>query len=141
MTTVSFPAPDPGDIVWCRFPEMESIRPGPKPRPGLVVSVDDSMSPVRVRVAYGTTQHLDRLGKGDFVITEQDGAAYRATGLAHPTKFQFRKLVVLDYTDLWFAPAPGRPSKPTPKLGFLAAALMKRAAAAFHEATITDRGK
>ena len=29
--------PAPGDIVWCLFPEIPDIQPGPKPRPALVM--------------------------------------------------------------------------------------------------------
>ena len=31
--------PEPGDIVWCVFPELPDLEPGPKPRPALVVTV------------------------------------------------------------------------------------------------------
>src|SRR5690606_10272707 len=49
MTSRSYPTPEVGDIVWCRFPEHEVLKPGPKPRPAIVLSVMDTTRPVRVR--------------------------------------------------------------------------------------------
>lgn len=38
MGTDFKPLPEPGDILWCKFPHSEdSGNPGPYPRPGLVV--------------------------------------------------------------------------------------------------------
>ena len=42
--------PDPGDIVWCRFPQQPRDVSGPKPRPALVISV---------------TEHADGIAVGD----------------------------------------------------------------------------
>lgn len=131
----AFPAPAPGDIVWCRFPQFEGIRPGPKPRPALILAVQDDVSPIRVRIAYGTSQGTDELDAWEFRIGPEDGAAFAASGLSLPTKFSMMKVVVLDYTDHWFAFSPGRPPRHTPQLGVLHPSLLPRARAAY-EATV-----
>ena len=122
----TFHTPTPGDIVWCRFPIVESIQPGPKPRPALVLSVMDHESPVRVRVAYGTSQKLTPVRKGDLVVDAKNPVAYLASGLSYPTKFALSKVLVLPYTSLWFerAPLAGGLLAPCPKLGVLHATLM-----------------
>ena len=51
-----WPAPEPGDIVWCRFPERPRDKPGPKPRPALVLAVTQRSGGFEVEVAYGTSQ-------------------------------------------------------------------------------------
>jgi len=130
----SYPAPGAGDIVWCRFPEQEGISPSDKPRPALVIDVDESKTPLRVRVAYGTSRNVTRNGPGEFVIKPEDGSAFKASGLSVATKFSFRKVVVLDYTDLWFDLSPGDPPGETPVLGMLHPSLMRRAEQAFNEA-------
>lgn len=127
----AFSAPAPGDLVWCQFPQVEGIRPGPKARPALILAVQDEVSPARVRVAYGTRQATDELAPWEFRIGPEDGVAFSASGLAGPTKFSLLKAVVLDYTDLWFSYAPGRPRRQTPQLGVLHPSLISRARAAF----------
>lgn len=123
-----FPAPSAGDIVWCRFPEVESIQPGPKPRPALVLSVMDAEpeKPIRVRVMYGTTQATDRVGRGEFRIRKEQTAAFKASGLAYTTKFSCSKVVVLAYTATYFelAPKGGGLQGSSPVLGTLHATLM-----------------
>ena len=128
-----WPAPLAGDIVWCRFPVQEGISPAHKPRPALVIDVDDARSPVRVRVAYGTSRVVGRRGLGEFAIQPSNGNAFKVSGLSVATKFSFRKAVVLDYDELWFDLAPGDPPGETPVLGILHASLMRRAEAAFTE--------
>lgn len=122
-----------GDIVWCKFPQVEGISPGDKPRPALVVDVDDTRVPVRVRVAYGTSRNVARCGPGEFTIAPKNGSAFKASGFSVPTKFSFRKVVVLEYTELWFDLSPADPPGETPVLGMLHASLMARAGAAFSE--------
>jgi hypothetical protein len=136
----SYPAPEPGEIVWCRFPELESIRPGPKSRPALVLSVDDARRPARVRVAYGTSRGLTRISPWEFEIGPDDGEAYTLSGLSAPTKFSLRQMVVLDYTSTWFEPAPGRPRRATPRLGVLHPSLVRRVQAA-HAAATSGKGR
>ena len=33
--------PEPGDIVWCHFPQRPRDVPGPKPRPALILTVSE----------------------------------------------------------------------------------------------------
>ena len=129
-----FPPPQPGDIVWCRFPEERLPKPGPKARPALVLQVGEDQGRPVVAVAYGTSQKVDRLYPGEFVIALLDREAYDAAGLSHPTKFDLRRTFELDYNDTWFAVAPGAPYGQSPKLGLLHPSLVKRARAAFNAA-------
>lgn len=129
---VAFPLPVPGDIVYCRFPQEEVGKPGPKPRPALVTALVelDGGTP-GVLAAYGTSQRVDELHSGEFAIAPADGEPYRAAGLSHPTKFDLRKRVPLPYNDVWFQVPPRPAFGQTPKMGTLHASLMKRANAAF----------
>lgn len=129
-----FPPPQPGDIVWCRFPEERLPKPGPKARPALVLQVGEDLGRPVVVVAYGTSQKVDRLYPGEFVIAPSDREAYDAAGLSHPTKFDLRRTFELNYNDVWFGVAPGSPHGQTPKLGLLHPSLVKRARAAFSAA-------
>jgi len=129
-----FPPPQPGDIVWCRFPEERLPKPGPKARPALVLQVGEDRGRPIVAVAYGTSQKIDRLYPGEFVIAPSDREAYDAAGLSHSTKFNLGRTFELDYNDVWFAVAPGAPHGQTPKLGLLHPSLVKRARAAFNAA-------
>lgn len=129
-----FPAPAPGDIVWCRFPERQLPGPGPKLRPALVLRVGEADGHPAVEVAYGTSQKVGSLYAGEFAITPSDGAAYEAAGLSFPTKFNLRETFELDFNEEWFALAPGAPFGQTPKLGVLHPSLMRRARAAFEAA-------
>ena len=63
--------PAPRDIVWCRFPNLPQRSTGPKPRPALVCDVTEREDGVAVTVAYGTSQGLNRLRKGEFTITKR----------------------------------------------------------------------
>ena len=118
-----FPAPAPGDVVWCRFPNRERIQPA-KPRPALVLSVMDDASPIRVRVVYGTSRAVTSVRPTEVLIGPDQPAAYLLSGLSRPTKFCLTSVVILDYTDLWFGPAPAFPVRPTPQLGVLHPSIM-----------------
>jgi hypothetical protein len=86
--------PAPGDIVWCLFPEVPDIEPGPKPRPALVMRVERRVDGDLVSVVCGTSQHLARLKAGEVVISQaQNPAAYALAGLAYDTKFEFKVIV------------------------------------------------
>jgi hypothetical protein len=126
-----FVSPQVGNIVWCRFPMRQISQPGPKPRPALVLSVGEANGQPVVVVAYGTSQKIDRLYAGEFVILPSDGEAYTASGLSYPTQFNLRDTFELDYNDIWFGVAPSSPYGQTPKLGVLHPSLMRRAQAAF----------
>lgn len=125
-----FPAPNAGDIVWCRFPENKLPRPGPKPRPALVLGVGEYQGHTVVEVAYGTSRKTATLYAGEFVIAPSDKAAYEASGLSYATKFNLAATFELDFNDTWFAVAPGAPHGQTPRLGVLHPSLMRRVGAA-----------
>src|SRR5574340_354028 len=121
----AWPVPEPGDIVWCRFPERPRDKPGPKPRPALVLEVTRADDGVAVTVAYGTSQKLDRLMAGEFAIRRQDNpAAFELAGLSYATKFDLRKSLSLPWDAEFFAVAPGARFGQTPKLGTLHPALV-----------------
>lgn len=122
-----WPAPRPGDIVWCRFPEDLAVQPGPKPRPALVTAVGTLDGEPAVKIAYGTSRKTDRLFAGEFLIGPADGDAYQTAGLSYPTKFNLAKQIELPWSRDWFAVAPGAPFGQTPKLGILHPSLLPRA--------------
>jgi len=130
-----YPAPEVGDIVWCRFPQHESLKPGPKPRPAIVLAIMDDASPVRVRVVYGTSRKLTPVTPGTLVIREEQKSAFAQAGLSYSTKFDFNKVVILPYNTLWFdlAPKGGALVAASPKLGSLHASLMADVARAAKE--------
>ncbi|NCN89739.1 MAG: type II toxin-antitoxin system PemK/MazF family toxin [Gallionella sp.] len=130
-----WPAPEAGEIVWCHFPESKGIKPGPKPRPALIVKVFDDQAPhFIVLVAYGTSQKTDQLRSGEFLITDCETAAYRLAGLSYPTKFSFHNTVELPYSSEWFKVPPGASNGQIPKLGVLHPGLMQRVSAAWEAA-------
>lgn len=134
MTTSvrAWPAPDVGQVVWCRFPELPALKPGRKPRPALVLRVFDDDAPVyRALIAYGTSQRTAKLYAGEFRLEPADGEAYRLAGLSCTTKFNLAAHVELPYTDTWFAPPPGAPHGQVPKLGVLHSSVYRRVEAAW----------
>jgi len=133
--------PEPGDIVWCHFPNANPKDPTMKNRPALVISVMEETSPPRLRVAYGTTKRVRPVGKGQ-ILLHQPTHLLQA-GLAGETRFSLLNLVVLDYTPHWFAPAPlpGGLKGATPKMGSLPAACMAELQRAAHEAGLLARAK
>ena len=134
-----FPAPQAGDIVWCRFPHRGILVPGPKPRPALVIDIGRLGDDPAVEVIYGTSRKLDRLYPGEFSIVLEDGDAFAASGLSHPTKFDTARSVFLPYNDDWFFVPAGAPCGQTPRLGVLHPSLVRRAKAAFAAASRTGR--
>jgi hypothetical protein len=125
-----FTPPQPGDILWCRFPQNRLPGPGPKPRPALVLAVGEFNGKPVVRVAYGTSQKTDHIYPGEFAIFPTDADAFAASGLSYPTKFNLGKTFELDFNDLWFGVPPGAPYGQNPKLGILHPGLLRRAKAA-----------
>ncbi len=124
--------PTPGDIVWCHFPNLSRRNPGPKPRPALVCDVTEREDGVAVTVAYGTSQGLQRLHKGEFAITRQGNpAAYGSAGLSFDTKFDLRQSVELPWNEDFFAVPARAPHGQHPKLGSLHASMMRAAHAAY----------
>ncbi len=132
-----FAIPNNGDIVWCRFPE-EMGKPGPKPRPALIIAIGaDSKNKPVVTVVYGTSQKLNRLYPSEFKIERADGASFKLSGLAADTKFDFNNQVKLPYCTTWFHTAPGQTAANQPKLGVLAPDLVARARTAFDNSQST----
>ena len=130
MTPRFFLQPKPGDIVWCKFPQYASLKPGPKSRPALVLKVGEKAAATWVQVAYGTSQKVDKLFPGEFVIAPSDGDAYSISGLSYPTKFDLASTFELPFNEDWFGVPPGAPNGQVPKLGVLHPSLMRRAQAA-----------
>ena len=123
--------PDPGDIVWCRFPHRPRDVPGPKPRPALVISIAEHADGITVGVAYGTSQKTDRLVAGEFAIRKAgDKAAYAMAGLSYDTKFDLRNILELPWNDSFFAVPPDPQYGKTPKLGSLHIGMRKALEAA-----------
>lgn len=95
--------PDPGDIVWCRFPEHPSYVPGPKPRPVLVLTVSE-FPETAVTVVYGTSQRVDQLFTGEFAIrSAENKVAFELAGLSRDTKFDLRRQITLPWNDSFFS--------------------------------------
>jgi hypothetical protein len=132
---MNWDSPAPGDIVWCLFPEVPDVDPGPKPRPALVMGVETREDGVLVRLAYGTSQHVSRLKTGEVAITQENHpAAYALAGLAYDTKFDFKVIVELPWSDRYFkVPLRNRHGN-TPKIGTLHATVLRAVEAAYRAA-------
>ena len=129
--SVPWSPPSPGDIVWCHFPELPKQSPGPKPRPALVLEVIEREDGIEIAVVYGTSQRVDKLSAGEFTITRLGhAAAYKAAGLSHDTKFDFKQTAHRPWNDEFFAVPPGAPNGQKPLLGSLHASMIRAAAAA-----------
>jgi hypothetical protein len=126
-----WPEPVAGEIVWCHFPN--SIKPKPKARPALILSTMESDDgDIFANVAYGTSQKVNRLYKGEFLIAKmQDPAAYVAAGLSYDTKFNLGNTIDLPFNDQYFSVPPHAPFGQIPKLGILHPSMVKAAATAF----------
>jgi hypothetical protein len=123
--------PQPGDIVWCRFPQRPRDLPGPKPRPALVVAITEHEDGTSVKVAYGTSQKTDRLVAGEFAIRKAENkTAYEMAGLSYDTKFNLHNIVELPWNDSFFAVPPNPYHGQTPKLGSLHIGMTKALKAA-----------
>ena len=125
--------PVAGDIVWCLFPQDDELEPGPKPRPGLLMKVSRVLGAEEqyaVQVVYGTSQKVDSLYSGEFMIARDDKEAFKLSGLSYPTKFNLKNMVELPYDDRWFAIPPDPRHGRNPKLGTLHPSLMPRLRAA-----------
>jgi hypothetical protein len=123
-------APAVGDIVWCRFPELPDLRPGPKPRPALEIGVETRSDGVNVRVAYGTSRRVGQLHAREFSITRSfHPQAFLLAGLAEDTKFNLGEIVELPWEDRYFGVPPRPKHGQSPKLGTLHASVYQAAAA------------
>jgi len=124
--------PAPGDIVWCLFPEVPGMEPGPKPRPALVLRVERKEDGDVLSVVYGTSQKLQQLKRGEFAITrDKHPSAYALAGLAYDTKFDFKAMVDLPWSERYFKVPPRSPHGNTPKLGTLHATVLRAVEAAY----------
>ena len=138
MSSVStWKAPEIGDLVWCNFPEFDRQQPGPKPRPAIVISVDEKRDGCMVQVIPGTSQRIDQLYAGEFAILKTNPAAYKLAGLSAETKFQFVNMMNLPWTSNFFKVPPLPRYGETPVLGSLHASVMRSFFAAYE--AIKDR--
>ena len=111
------------DVAWCRFPEKIGADggasvPGPKPRPSLVLEVNDKESPAMLHMAFGTSQKTDDLHAGEFQISKEDGDVFAESGCDDRTKFDLRRTVWLPYDANWFGKCPTSKSA-TPIIGHI----------------------
>ncbi|MCG3190161.1 MAG: hypothetical protein LKCHEGNO_02778 [Burkholderiaceae bacterium] len=128
-------SPTIGDIVWCHFPELPALDPGPKPRPALVISVETRADGISACVAYGTTKNVTRLKAGEFAIIRSiHPAAFELAGLAFDTKFDCSLAIELPWSERYFKVPPHPHHGQTPKLGTLHPSVYHAAAAAFRAA-------
>jgi hypothetical protein len=128
-----WPLPEIGDIIWCRFPQRPRDLPGPKSRPALVLAVSDDDSVIKV--AYGTSQHLNRMLSGEFAIRKQDNpSAYLLAGLSYDTKFDLRNIANIPWNNDFFEVPHMAPHGNNPKLGTLHACMMKACMSTAHAA-------
>jgi hypothetical protein len=133
--SLSWPLPAAGDIVWCVFPELPDPQPGPKPRPALVLSVEERVDGAWLRVVYGTSKAITRLKTGEVAITQAaHPAAYKLAGLAYDTKFDFKVTVDLPWSDRYFKVPALNPHGNTPKMGTLHATVMRAVETAYRAA-------
>ena len=89
-----------------------------------------------VAVVHGTSQRLDRLLSGEFAIRKtQSPAAFALAGLSFDTKFNFKQIVELPWTDDFFKVPPKALHGQHPKLGTLHPSMMQAARAAYLAAT------
>ena len=127
--------PAPGDIVWCLFPEVPNMAPGPKPRPGIVLSVEQREDGAQVSVVYGTSQYLTRLKRGELAITKANHpAAFTLAGLAYDTKFDFKVIVDLPWSERYFKVPARKPHGNSPKMGTLHATILHAVELAYRTA-------
>jgi hypothetical protein len=135
--TQPWPLPAPGDVVWCLFPQLPELEPGPKPRPAIVVSVESKEDGSIVSVAYGTSQNVTKLKTGEVAISQgKHPAAYAQAGLAYDTKFDFKRIIELPWSERYFKPAPRKPYGNSPKIGTLHATILRAVEAAYRAAAV-----
>lgn len=105
--------------AWASPPAQETSCNTVSRRPGLVLEVEQlvegGVGRIIVRVAYGTSQHVDRRYPGEFTVRAADTQA----GLARDTKFDLGNSVRIPFDPDWFAVAPNRRYGEHPKRGIL----------------------
>lgn len=98
--------PRAGDIVFAWMPESEQTdQPGPKFRPVLILECSAGQNgQLQVLVAYGTSQHTNAHGLGEFTVHPCPEAP-----LNKPTKFSLLKRMRLPLEQRFFADQDGFP--------------------------------
>jgi hypothetical protein len=94
--------PAPYDLVWCRFPDHQSLgNPGPKPRPALVrnTAVDED-GHGEVELVYGTTKLKLNQRRFDFFINQPYEMDH--CGLFMATRFDLDNTVWVPWAAEWF---------------------------------------
>jgi len=131
-----YPRPTVGDVVWVRFPnDLLRPEPAPKPRPALILELRDPAirgGPWQVAICPGTSQNLDRIYPHELAVQrELHPDEFAQMGLSYDTKFDLRRIAVLEYTSEWFQPPPQPRFGRIPKLGSMHAATVPRLKAAY----------
>jgi len=127
--------PTVGDFVWCWFPQAPDTAPGPKARPALVVGVELRDDGDIVTVVYGTSQRVDRPKVGEFAIVRSSNrVAFALSGLAHDSKFDFKVIVDLPWSEEFLKISPRPTYGQTPKMGTLHPSLLRAVQAAYDAA-------
>jgi len=84
---------------------------------------------------YGTSQNLVRLKTGEVAITRaKHPAAYALAGFAYDTKFDFKVILDLPWSDRYFKVPVRNPHGNTPKLGTLHATVLHAVEVAYRAA-------
>lgn len=105
VTLTPFPIstlPAPYEIVWCRFPEHESLgEPGPKCRPALIKNVAQLPDNIgEVHLIYGTTNIKSQQRRNDLTITNVN--EMNACGLYRATRFDLDTIAHIPWAEEWF---------------------------------------
>jgi hypothetical protein len=88
-----------------------------------------------VSVVYGTSKQLTRLKTGEVAIRKTSHpAAFSLAGLSADTKFDFKVIVDLAWSDRYFKVPPKSPFGNNPKLGTLHATVLHAFEAAYRAA-------
>lgn len=134
-----FPLPTAADVVLCRFPEnLARPAPGPKPRPAILLQVfppaPKAPGVYRVKVCYATSNRAKLYPSEIEITAAAHPVEHMSAGLSADTKFDLAKVILLDYTDQWFAVPASPMYGPVPKLGTVHALTMPRLSAAYQYA-------
>lgn len=103
-----------GDILYCLFPYNLKNKPyTPAPDPHYVLVIDSrnvSGIPISLEVVYGTSKKTSPadLKPTDLLVSSNTCINFSDTGLSLPTKFEFKKRVVLPYTEDFFVLPGGK---------------------------------
>ena len=88
-----------------------------------------------VSVVYGTSQNVTSLKAGEVAILKvKHPAAYALAGLAYDTKFDFKVVVDLAWSDRYFKVLPKNRHTNNPKIGTLHATVLYAVEAAYRAA-------